>query len=597
MNNADYWARRMKIMEDALKDKSYEYVKNLEEQFDIAISDIEKQLRAWYQRFSDNNGGMSYSDAQKLLNSEELKEFKWTVEQYIKAGKEHAVNGAWEKELENASARVHISRLESLKTQLRQQAEILIQESIQAASDASELSYTQSYYHTAFEVQRGLGVGWTLQALNSNAVQKVLSRPWTADNQTFTARCWTDKAKLIETVNQEITRMLATGSSPDKAINAITKRFKVSKQNAGRLVMTESAYFSSTAQKDCFNELGVEKYRVVGTLDTKTCSTCGDMDGKVFKMSEFSPGSTAPPFHPWCRCCTAPYYEDMDGIGERYARDAKTGESYKLPKDITYKEWKALQDEAYGHEFVDKTRKYEYNKNADMLQFERYKSVIGDVVPDNFEDFQKIKYESPDTWEKLKYQYRTVNIYEVNGNVPTEKIIELDNAAWYTKQTGFDYASFSGKDRKEIKNLARSGNAAVMDFDGKIYFSHSRMEYESGICLKSYSGKYPAIGLSKNRFYNVLDLGDGVKRQYDTEAKFLEFVSKQKKDEKDTFEITILSEKHICKSCEGVVKQFKKKYPNATVNIVSGKRGYNGDPSGGKTWVNRKRVNNNAKTH
>ena len=411
MNNADYWTRRMKIMEDALKDKSYEYVKNLEEQFDIAISDIEKQLRAWYQRFSDNNGGMSYSEAQKLLNSEELKEFKWTVEQYIKAGKEHAVNGAWEKELENASARVHISRLESLKTQLRQQAEILTQESIHTTSDASELSYTQSYYHTAFEIQRGLGVGWTLQALNSNAVQKVLSRPWTADNQTFTARCWTDKAKLIETVNQEITRMLATGSSPDKAINAITKRFKVSKQNAGRVVMTESAYFSSAAQKDCFNELGIEKYRVVGTLDTKTCSTCGDMDGKVFKMSEFSPGSTAPPFHPWCRCCTAPYFEDMDGIGERYARDAKTGESYKLPKDITYKEWKAMQDEAYGPEIVDKMRKYEYNKNADMLQFERYKEWLGSNAPKTFAAFQKLKYS--DDWQLFKVYTRAVKSGEI----------------------------------------------------------------------------------------------------------------------------------------------------------------------------------------
>ena len=596
MNNADYWARRMKIMEDALKDKSYEYVKNLEEQFDIAISDIEKQLRAWYQRFSDNNGGMSYSDAQKLLNSEELKEFKWTVEQYIKAGKEHAVNGAWEKELENASARVHISRLESLKMQLRQQAEILTQESIQAASDASELSYTQSYYHTAFEVQRGLGVGWTLQALNSNAVQKVLSRPWTADNQTFTARCWTDKAKLIETVNQEITRMLATGSSPDKAINAITKRFKVSKQNAGRLVMTESAYFSSTAQKDCFNELGVEKYRVVGTLDTKTCGTCGDMDGKVFKMSEFSPGSTAPPFHPWCRCCTAPYFEDMDGIGERYARNAKTGESYKLPKDITYKEWKALQDEAYGHEFVDKTRKYEYNKNADMLQFERYKSVIGDVVPDNFEDFQKIKYESPDTWEKLKYQYRTVNRYEVNGNVPTEKIIELDNAAWYTKQTGFDCSKFTGDNKKKVKNLSRSGNAAAMDFDGMTFFSHSQAKDENSLCFKSYTGKYSLIGMQKNRQFNVLDLGDGVKREYDTEAKFLEFVATQKKED-ERFSVTILSEKHMCKSCAGVVEQFKNKYPKATVNVISGKTNYNGSESGNKTWAHRKKVEKNVKTH
>ena len=34
-------------------------------------------------------------------------------------------SGAWMKELENASARVHISRLDALKIQLQQQAELL----------------------------------------------------------------------------------------------------------------------------------------------------------------------------------------------------------------------------------------------------------------------------------------------------------------------------------------------------------------------------------------------------------------------------------------------------------------------------------------
>lgn len=408
MNNADYWARRLKIMEDALKDQSYEYVKNLEQQFDAAIAQIDTQMRAWYQRFADNNG-ITFADAQKLLTTEELKEFKWTVQEYIKYGKEHAISGAWAKELENASARVHISRLDSLKLQLRQQAEALTDARIKATTNASELAYTQSYYHTAFEVQRGLGVGWTMQALNTETVKKVLSRPWTVDNQTFTARCWTDKTKLVETVNQELTRMIATGEAPDKAIDAIAKRFNVSKQNAGRVVMTESAYFSSAAQKDCFNELGVEKYRVVGTLDNVTCGLCGDMDGKVFKMSEYQEGSTAPPFHPWCRCCTAPYFEDMEGIGERYARDAVTGERYKLPKDTTYKQWKDMQDAAHGAGTVDKMRKISYNENADKAQFERYKNLFGAEFPKTFDAFQKLKYNTPDVWEDFKARARTKN--------------------------------------------------------------------------------------------------------------------------------------------------------------------------------------------
>ena len=203
--------------------------------------------------------------------------------------------------------------------------------------------------------------------------------------------------------------------------------------------------------------------------------------------------------------------------------------------------------------------------------------------------FENVRYNDSEAWEKLKYRYRTVNRYEVDGKVSAEKIVELDNAAWLTKQTGFDYSAFTGHDKGKVKKLSRSGNAAVMEFDGELYFSHSQMEDGADLCSRAYSGKLHAVGLSQDNYYDVLDLGDGVKRQYDTEAKFLEFVSK-KKDPKDMFEITILSEKHICKSCEGVVEQFKKRYPNATVNIISGRRGYNGDPKGGKTWTYRKKV-------
>ena len=74
-----------------------------------------------------------------------------------------------------------------------------------------------------------------------------------------------------------------------------------------------------------------------------------------------------------------------------------------------------------------------------------------------------------------------------------------------------------------------------------------------------------------------------------TEAKFLEFVATKKKPE-DTFTVTILSEKHICESCQDVVEQFKKMFPHSTVNIVSGKRGFNNSERGTKTYKQRKEV-------
>lgn len=107
--NAAYWAQRMKNMEDALLDQSYSYVENLEKQFAAAQAEIERQMARWYQRFATNNE-IDLAEAKRLLNSKELKEFHWTVAEYIAYGEQNAIDGAWMKQLENASARVHISR-------------------------------------------------------------------------------------------------------------------------------------------------------------------------------------------------------------------------------------------------------------------------------------------------------------------------------------------------------------------------------------------------------------------------------------------------------------------------------------------------------
>lgn len=401
-SNAEYWAQRLKNMEDALKDQVYsDYVQNLDEQFAAADAEIRQQMESWYQRLAANND-ITLADAKKLLTADELEEFHWSVEQYIKYGEQNALDQKWVKQLENASAKVHVSRLDALQVQIRQQAEKLHAAVKKAAEGAAKGIYESSYYRTAYEVQKELGIGWALQELNEGLIEKILSRPWTADGQTFRDHCWTNKASLIDSVNKNLTQMLIRGDSPDKAITAITKEFGVSKRKAGRLVMTESAYFSSTAQQDCFSELGVEKYKIVAALDHHTCPLCGELDGKVLKMSDYKVGQTAPPFHPWCRCCTCPYYDDMEGLGERYARDAVTGERYKVPGNMTYEQWKLKQDALHGAGTVDYQRTISYNEIADKAQFEQFKAIWGAGYPKNLDAFQQMKYKDPEGWARFK---------------------------------------------------------------------------------------------------------------------------------------------------------------------------------------------------
>ena len=73
-SNADYWAQRLKNMEEALLDRSYSYVENLNKQFAAADAELRQQMESWYQRLASNNE-ITLADAKKLLTADELDEF------------------------------------------------------------------------------------------------------------------------------------------------------------------------------------------------------------------------------------------------------------------------------------------------------------------------------------------------------------------------------------------------------------------------------------------------------------------------------------------------------------------------------------------
>ena len=80
-----------------------------------------------------------------------------------------------------------------------------------------------------------------------------------------------EQNKANQHVHNSLTRMCITGESPDRAINEIAGQMKVSKAQAGRVVMTESAAFANQAREDAMKELDVEQFEVVETLDSHTC--------------------------------------------------------------------------------------------------------------------------------------------------------------------------------------------------------------------------------------------------------------------------------------------------------------------------------------
>lgn len=336
--NSEYWQQRFGQLENASHQEAMTVYSRIEESFYQAQREIENKINSWYVRFANNNE-ITINEAKKLLNSNELKEFKWDVQEYIKYGHENELNELWMKELENASTKYHISRLEALKIQTQQTMEKLFGNELDEVDNLTKNSYINNYFHTMFEYQKGFNVGFNVTNIDQNKLSKIVNKPWAVDEKNFSERIWGNKTKLINELHNELTKMCLTGKSPDESIKYLSKKFNTSKAQAGNLIMTENAYFSQLAQKDCFNALDVEKYEIVATLDSHTSEICKEQDGKVYDMKDYQPGITAPPFHNYCRSTTVPHFDDdFDLEGERAARD-EDGKTYYVSDKMKYDDW------------------------------------------------------------------------------------------------------------------------------------------------------------------------------------------------------------------------------------------------------------------
>lgn len=417
MKNAEYWRKRSEAVEAQLHQKSEEYYREAEKQFKKAEKQIADDIEKWYARLADNND-IGLAEARKFLDADELEEFKWTVEEYIKRGKENGVSKDWTKELENASAKYHIRRLEAIQLQIRQECEMLYNELQTGLEEHLGNIYTEAYHRTVFEIQKGLGFVTTFATIDDRRIRTVLDTCWAADGKTFSNRIWQNKTSLMNELNTILTQSVIRGENPGNYISTLAKKMKTSRVNTSRLIYTESAFVAAQADKDCYKDLGVKEFEFLATLDSHTSEICREMDGQHFPMSEYKIGVNAPPLHPHCRSTTCPYFNDEFTIGEeRIARD-ENGNTYNVPADMTYKEW---------HEkYV--TGKENFSNNAEN------DTIISGAVSGARNPYgNKAKEHAERYYESVRKMKTDVDKISKTTGIPKEKIQEIKNFIFLEK--------------------------------------------------------------------------------------------------------------------------------------------------------------------
>lgn len=457
--NGEYWAQRIAELEEKLLLSGEDYLKRLGSETAKAIRRTEADIARWYNRFAKNNK-ITLAEAKKWLTAKELKELRWTVDEYIEYAEANELDPRWVKELENASARVHISRLEALKLDLRHSAEAIGAFQKNGAVKVFETVYKDGYFRIGFEFQRAIGFGWSLgSGVDEERIRKVLAAPWTTDGKTFSDRIWSNQEALVSELSTALTQMIMRGEGPLETADTIAKKFNVNRSRAATLVYTESAAFAELSRNDCYSNLGVEMCRVDGTLDGATCANCGAMDGTVLRLADCKVGVSTPPFHPRCRCTTVPHYDDWDEFDitlERIARNIDTGEHFEVPANMTYEQWKAEQEkikkrvqgeriasasEEYNklsqvglHRLpsIDKFAEMRYNDNAEYKKIiKRYENLSGQGLwravefnPETLASHYIRHNKDFDVGSSREYEEKALSF--VNGNIKKDLIIRED---------------------------------------------------------------------------------------------------------------------------------------------------------------------------
>ena len=501
-----YWQDRFIEEEERLNKIAGDEFRRQQLEYERAIVRINKDIEVWYNRVAKNND-VSLAEAKKMLNDKELKEFKWTLDEYIKYGEENGIKKDWSRQLENASARVHIERLEAMKLQVRGEIEKLYNGRESGFESYLKNLYKDQYNRTAFQIAKGTGVGTNIYSLNDKLVNTVIKKPWAPDGKNFSDRIWGDKDKLINTLHTEMTQAFIRGDSLEKLADKIAEKMKVSKANASRLVYTESAAYSSRARLKSYQDLGVEKYEIVATLDNRTSDICQDMDGKVFDLKDYEVGVTANPFHVRCRTTTAPYFDDMEG--ERAARNEVTGETEYVPADITYKDWK---EKYISKNPVEKTEK------SGIIKEIRENSTILKNLELNKVEFKKVEKLSREL-EDYEIVMRLAGGDETNGSCSSVALAYVGN------RNGMDVLDFRGgksqmffSDRKNILEIAQMKGVKSLIVENSNDFraikelldfiTEDEKEYYLGI------GRHAAIVKRELDRYYYLELQDKIDNGY-----------------------------------------------------------------------------------
>ena len=284
----NYFERRSTELMLRLEHGTKNTINSLVQAYEQATKNINKEITKIYNNYAKDTG-LDKKTLTQLLNKKESEQYYKNLLEVINSNiTDESIK---EKLLAKYNAPAYAYRISRYQA-LQNNIDVELKKLANIEQQITEVRYIdtikEGYYHNIYDIQKGTGLGFCFSQIDNRTIKLMLNENW-VDNANFSKRIWNNSEKLGNYLRTQLTADTMSGKSIQKISKELSEYMNVGLYNATRLVRTEVCHFANESEMKAYEELDIDKYRFIATLDQVTCKHCAKLDNKVFNVKDRKP--------------------------------------------------------------------------------------------------------------------------------------------------------------------------------------------------------------------------------------------------------------------------------------------------------------------
>ena len=284
----NYWEKRSTELMKRLEKGTENTINSLIKAYEQATKNINKEIVNIFKNYAKDSG-LEKEILVQLLNKKESEQY---YNNLLKVINNNITDESIKKKLlakYNAPAYSYrISRYQALQDNI----DVELKKLANIEQDTTKIRYVdtikEGYYHNIYDIQKGTGLGFSFAQMDNRTINLMLNENW-VDGGNYSKRIWNNSEKLGNYLKTQLTSDTLSGKSIQKISKELSEFMNVGLYNATTLIRTEVNHFANESEMLAYEELDINKYRFIATLDNVTCDHCAELENKVFNVKDRKP--------------------------------------------------------------------------------------------------------------------------------------------------------------------------------------------------------------------------------------------------------------------------------------------------------------------